>query len=810
MAKVNEERQLGPAASAPRQGTLSSLIAQILHKSGRNEQATFPPLRRGTLIGRFELLEEVGRGGFGVVYEALDRELGRTVAFKLVKGGGQPVSEERLVREAEVAARLSHPNLVTLFDAGRSEHGPFLVLELLRGQTLARRLEQGPITSGEALDIATEIAQGLAYAHRNGVVHRDLTPGNVFLCDDGRVKVLDLGMAHACGRRKVEGGTPAYMAPEQWRGAPEDERTDVFALGVILYRMLADELPFPSDRPRALVSSRKAPAIEVPAVPALAELIARMLEKDPVRRPRDAAQVLTVLAALRAEHGASPQPSGGPPARKSRRRTPLIATIAAASLALGLLLGLLLASRPGWLFPAPPPASIAVLPFLDMSPQRDEEYFADGLAEEILSSLAQVKGLRVAGRASSFSFKGKNEDLRSIGHQLNVDSVLEGSVRKSGERIRITAEVVSVRDGFRVWSQEFDREADDTFSVQDEIARAVVGALEPKIAPGPRTGPAGGRTENARAYALYLLGRQHQLRGTADDARTAVQELEGAVGLDPAYAAAWARLALARFQASDYAPTPADVAAEQQRALQAAEKAVALGPDRADGYAARSYLRSNMLRDWPGARDDLQHALSLAPGDAYNYQRMGSLELSAGRLRQSVAALRTAAKLDPLSRGVWTLLAFAYTASDDLTRARDAVGRSLEIAPGSSLGMSTLTEVLLLQGQPAQALATARQIKDELWRQWGVSLAQHTLGNEAESRRALEALIEHSGATAGYQIAGAYAWRGERDQAFAWLERAYAQHDGGLSILKVDPVFGALRRDPRYAALLEKMNLPRD
>jgi len=286
------------AETARRPAPLSALLEELAraprHDAGPRWEVALCP---GAVIGRFELVREIARGGFGIVWEAKDRTLQRTVAFKALRVGDRPeVGEERLLAEAEAAARLSHPSIVTLHDVGRTPHGPYLVLEFLRGRTLAARLADGPLPLAEALRIAAAVASGLAHAHAHGVVHRDLTPGNVFLCDDGQVKVLDLGMAHAFGHRKLDGGTPAYMAPEQRRGAPEDERTDVFALGVILYEMLSGEPPFPEADPGRWRAARR---LEVPGTPpSLAELVADMLRKDPVRRPRDAARVLEVLAAI--------------------------------------------------------------------------------------------------------------------------------------------------------------------------------------------------------------------------------------------------------------------------------------------------------------------------------------------------------------------------------------------------------------------------------------------------------------------------------------------------------------------------------
>ena len=282
----------------PPPGALSALLEELARTPRHDADADWEAaLRPGAVIGRFEFVREIARGGFGIVWEARDRTLQRTVAFKALRVGDRAeIAEERLLTEAEAAARLSHPNIVTLFDVGRTSQGPYLVLEFLRGRTLAARLADGPLPPAEALRIAAAVASGLAHAHDRGVVHRDLTPGNVFLCDDGQVKVLDLGMAHAFGHRKLHGGTPAYMAPEQRRGAPEDERTDVFALGVVLYEMLSGELPSPeTDRGRWRAARR----LEFPgAPPALAELVADMLQEDPMRRPRDGARAVEALAAI--------------------------------------------------------------------------------------------------------------------------------------------------------------------------------------------------------------------------------------------------------------------------------------------------------------------------------------------------------------------------------------------------------------------------------------------------------------------------------------------------------------------------------
>ncbi|HEY6003220.1 MAG TPA: serine/threonine-protein kinase, partial [Anaeromyxobacter sp.] len=323
---MGEPDEEGAAQPAEPRSPLTSLLAELARAPGASGWDL--ALHAGAVVGRFELLREIGRGGFGVVWEARDRELGREVAFKAVLGGGDgtDVRQERLLREAEAAARLSHPNVVTLFDVGKGEHGPYLILELLRGGTLAERLEQGPLPAREALRIGIEMAKGLAHAHAQGIVHRDVKPGNVFVCDDGQVKLLDLGMARAFGHRTIEGGTPSYMAPEQWRGAPEDERTDVFALGVVLFQMLARELPFPDDGGATVRGPRPSPRLEVPGVPALGALVARMLAKDPVERPRDAGEVLAALLAVQEELSRTPALEPAPRAVRPSRWSLLAAS----------------------------------------------------------------------------------------------------------------------------------------------------------------------------------------------------------------------------------------------------------------------------------------------------------------------------------------------------------------------------------------------------------------------------------------------------------------------------------------------------
>ncbi|HEX8909010.1 MAG TPA: protein kinase [Anaeromyxobacteraceae bacterium] len=786
------------AASAPKRppGELSALLRELVAADAQARGASWEGvLRPGLLVGRFELVRELGRGGFGVVYEARDRELHRPVAFKAVRvSRGAEAAEDRLLAEAEVAARLAHPNIVTLHDVGRSEHGPYLVMELLRGETLARHLEQGPLGTAEALRVAAEVARGLAHAHAHGVIHRDLTPGNVFLCQDGQVKLLDLGLAQAFGRRKVEGGTPAFMAPEQRRGAPEDERTDVFALGVLLHRMLAGA-PLGASR-------RELPPLEIAGLPALGTLVARMVEADPVRRPRDASEVAPVLAALHRE--AEHLPAAAAPAVR-RHRLPGWLITAAAALALLAASAAYHAHRP----PAPArQASIAVLPFANLSADREQEFFSDGLTEEIMNTLARVQGLRVAGRTSSFAFKGKAVKLADLGRELGVSAVLEGSVRKSGSRVRITAQVVNVGDGFQLWSQEFDRELADVFAVQDEIARAVVRALEVRLVAG-RAPPETPRTASPDAHLEVLIARKLRDRSTREADRRAVEALERAVSLDPQYATAWAELALATFYASDSEPARPRRAELQSRSRQAAERAVALAPDSSDALASRAKIRAyGGAFDWSGSEADLAQAVALAPSDAWALCDHAETLAALGRLEEALVEAHRAADVDPLARAPWAMLGKLQTAAGELAEARRSLQRAIEIAPDTEAAYFHMGTTYLIEGRPGDMLAWSQRSPGALARLEGAALAMHDLGRAAEARAALEEMVSRYAAAWSFQIAEVHAWYGDADAAFGALERARENLDGGLSMLTWSPLLRRIRDDARYPALLRRLNLP--
>jgi TolB-like protein len=449
-----------------------------------------------------------------------------------------------------------------------------------------------------------------------------------------------------------------------------------------------------------------------------------------------------------------------------------------------------------------PEKSVAVLPFIDMSEKKDQEYFSDGLSEELIDLLAQVQDLRVPARTSSFSFKGKAEDVPGIAQKLRVAHVLEGSVRKAGNTLRVTVQLIRADNGYHLWSRTYDRDIKDIFKVQDEIAAAVVEVLKARLAPAQAV--AAYRSSNTEAYNQYLLGKQFHRRGNVDGWRRAIDAFHKAIALDPLYAAAYASLALSEYVLAD---STGD-AAGQERAMADAEKAVTLAPQEAEGYVSRAVLRMNVDRDWRGAEADLEKAMALDPTSDKVQGNYATLLERLGRLSEAIAVGRRATEIDPLSAIAWSNLGLYLTFQRDYPAAHEGLRRCLEINPESSFGGHHLAILQLLEGNAAEALTTAHKIGREAFRLTDVAMAEHSLGHAKEFQQALDELIASHAQDGAYQVAETLAWRGEMDKAFEWLERAYQQRDGGLSEVKVDLLLDRLHGDPRFRALLKKVNLP--
>ena len=888
-------------ATGVQPGALTALLQEVAASPEKREEEplSLPP---GTVIGRFEIIRELGRGGFGVVYEAKDRDLGRQVAVKFVRPGRITEEEGKVSREAEAIARLAHPNLITLHEVGRSEHGPFLVFELLRGKTLDLRIEEGPLPVREAVHIATEVARGLAHAHAEGVIHRDLKPANVFVTNKGQVKVLDFGMAHAFGRRRLSGGTPAYMAPEQWEDDPEDERTDVFALGVMLHRMLTGEYPFPEGKGKWSAEPATLRKLDVPGAPELADLVEKMLDRTPKGRPRDGAAVLAALTPIEDRLRAKPA-DGTPPVHAKRRKATFgdllaelkrrhvfrvmvgygifsfavlqvtepimhgaglpdwVLTVVLVALVMGFPVAVILAwvydltaqgvkrtpsaTGPGaprvgrarlllplavaavvlaiatggagawyaWKRAAehPPVAavpgagpSIAVMPFTDMNPGQEQDYFGDGIAEEILGALSRVAGLRVPGRSSSFWFKGKNLDPAEIARKLGVTHLLEGTVRRSGSKLRISAEVVKASNGERVWSETYEREVTDVFAIQDEIARSVVRELAPMLL--ARTSPPPpATTTDPEAYRLFLLGRAVNAQGTRESYRRAKEALERSVAIDPRFAPAQAYLAVVLGNCS-----LTERGGESQRLRSAgkaaAERAIAIDPSSPWGYISRAWYRMRQDLDWAGAAEDIDRALGIDPNNESILNVRALLLTSLGRTKEAVDLERRAVDLSPLNAVHTTNLAYMLMADGQYAEAREWARRSLEISPENARAYMVLGHAALANGDGRDALASYGKSEEPI-RSAGSVAALHSLGRGQESRDALVRL-ERDYPDEPIFIAGARAWRGDRDGAFAELDRAVRERSSDLANVKNFVLLRPFHGDPRFDAILRSLNLP--
>ena len=737
----------------------------------------------GQIVGHYRVLDRIGAGGMGVVYSAEDTRLQRRVALKFLPAElcCDPVARERLFAEARAASALDHPNICTIHAI--EELSPtelFIVMAEYGGETLKARLERGALPIDEALSIAEQIAGGLSRAHGAGLVHRDIKPANIMLTSSGVVKILDFGLAVDPAMTMAGGeavwGTLAYMSPEQAGGEPIDAGADIWALGAILYEMLGGRPPFEADSARGVLASimraRPRPLAE--------------LRGD---APRDVLGVVT--RALAPERAA-----------RYARVDDMLADIGAARKSTGF----------GAAATARRVPSVAVLPFSDMSPGKDQDWFCEGVAEELINALATLENLRVVARTSSFQFKGQSLDVRAIGEKLDVSTVLEGSVRKAGNRLRITAQLIDVASGFHLFSERYDRDMDDVFAVQDEIARTVVGKLRVRLTGEEAAEPLVKRhTAKPEAYQKYLEGRYYWTRRHHGALQSALASFKDAIALDPDYALAHAGLADA-FSVLGSMGFAAPLAVGPL-ALASAERALGLDPGLSEAHAARALIQWTFERDWEGALASYDRALALDPHANIARGQRGILLVYVGRTEEGVAESQRAARAEPFSPVVSFYYAAALHGARRFVEVVAECDRALLFAPDAPFSvwikavslaqLQRFDEAIplveqfgaLLPGAVLPPAALAVVLAQAGRRDEALALAR-----ELEERREIQYVQPR-------WLADIYCNLGDADRTIEWLERGFDERNGFLPAVFQMPAYQALHDDPRFYALFRKMNL---
>ena len=708
---------------------------------------------------QYRLVEKIGAGGMGEVWRAHDVTLDREVALKFLPAGAarDATLVERFLAEARALAALNHPDIVTVYEFREHEGRPLIAMEYVRGRTLKELLPSDGLEPARLIEIGRRLAGALAAAHARGVIHGDLKPANVMIGDDGRVRVLDFGLARFRRTPRAASadadrtltlagdphitGTPAYMAPEQLQGCPADERSDLFALGVVLYEMAAGRRPFDGDSAAALVAAvlrdRPEPLAGLcPGLPAgVARLVEQCLEKDPAARPASAAEM---QARLQVEQVSA---VGGDTGR------------------------------------AP---SIAVMPFADMSPAGDQGHFCDGIAEEIINLLSRLRGLRVAARTSSFAYRASGLDSRAIAHRLGVGALLEGSVRRAGDHLRVTVDLVGAADGLEVWAAKYDRQLADVFAIQDEIAGNVVRALEVTLAPHERSGPARPPTSDLQAYDFYLRGRQFYVQFKRRAVDFARQMFERAIRLDPAYARAHAGLADCASFEFQHVERRDDV---RLLAEEASARALALDPELPEAHAARGVALS-LSRRYAEAAAEFDAAARLAPRSFDVWYFYGRTCFAAGELERAAAMWEKAAEMRPEDHQALLLVAQVY----------DALGRAADARAARERGLAKAEARLELNPDDVRALymgANALAALGDGAR--GLAWADRALAMDPDDSMVL------------YNVACIRALAGRVDEALDCAERAVATGLRHKDWFLHDSNLDGIRQHPRFQALMTRL-----
>ena len=732
-------------------------------------------LIRGTLFaGRYEIIEELGTGGMGKVYRVEDMKAKEEIALKLIRPeiAADKKTIERFRNELTIARKIRHKNICGMYDLGEDKGSYYITMEYVPGEDLKSFLRRSKkLTVETTVSIGIQICDGLSEAHRMGVIHRDLKPSNIMIDREGNVRIMDFGIARSLSTKGITGagvmiGTPEYMSPEQVEGKELDQRSDIWSLGVVLYEMLTGQLPFKSEQMQGIVYSilNKKPA----SLSSLRSNIPRNIEQAVIKAMEKDVDVRFQNIQELIENLKKPGPITSPKAEKS----------------------------------------IAVLSFKNMSADPEQEYFCEGMAEEIINSLTQIKDLKVAARSSAFTFKGKEADIREIGRKLNVDKILEGSVRKVGNRLRIMAQLINVEDGYHLWSERYDREMEDVFAIQDEITIQIISAL--KMTFGEQKLRSKRHTDNLEAYHLYLKGRHFWHRRQPAAIRKALEIYQLAAEKDPSYALAQAGLAWIYCILGLYGLFPQEQA--YAKVKEATEQAINLDDSLGDVQIALWSINIFYEWDWKEAERAIKRAIELETGNVEAHCFYGLLLACMGRRKEAFNAVRRAQELDPLSTYASTLVGMVLLMGRENENAILEFQKALEIEPDFVLALYYLSGAYVRASRYQEAIAVAEKVV-KLTRRAPIYLAWlgwiYGAGRERDSvRNVLRELMERSKKEyiSPLFISWILSELTEEGDAFEWLEKAFKERSPFIAFWRL-PVFDSLSSDPRFKALLKKIGL---
>jgi len=768
----------------------------------------------GKTISHYMILEKLGEGGMGVVYRAEDTKLKRTVALKFLPPEltRDANAKERFIHEAQAASALDHPNICTIHEIDETAEGQlFICMAYYEGKTLKEMIERGPLDAHEAIRIAMQVSQGLAKAHSHGIVHRDIKPANIVVTDEGVAKILDFGLAKLAGQirlTKVSStlGTIAYMSPEQAGGKEVDRRADIWSLGIILYEMLTGRLPFKGEYEQAMmyaimneVATPLAP-VRSDMAKELQSIFDRALAKKPENRYQHVSEMLADLESCEGQLGAA-----GSKAATTRRKRPAkllsLGITACVVIVAAIVLGRIYFFAPH----EEPITSVAVLPFQNLSADPEQEYFSDGMTDALIGELSKIKALRVISRTSVMKFKKTDKSLPQIARELGVDAVVEGSVLRAGDDVRITAQLIAARPEKHLWADNFTRSMQNILALQSEVAQAIARAIKVTVTPSEQERLAHARVVNPEAHEAYLKGNYFCSKFTSADWYKSIEYFQQAIDKDSTYALAYAGIAKAYDILVTYGVLhPRDA---WPKVKTYAEKALALDPSMAEGILLLADLKFAWDWDLKGAEECYKRAIELDPNLALAHFWYGFYLTSQKRFEQGIAEMKKALRLDPLYPDYPLDIGYGFSLAGEYDSALAYVERAAELDSTIDLIFVTRSDIYLRQGKFADAIEEAEK---GVAVGGALSLPQLALAYalSGQDDKARESIAKLEGYPAPRLLAEVYCALGDREKALEYLEKAYQERDYGLMMPAMwGPWCDFIKPDPRYQEIMKKVGV---